>query len=189
MRRDVAFVTLSAKWARAQTNERTNCTRRAQSVNWSQPSVPYNAQSSKRSAAPTRRSLSLPQSPSPSQLLPCYSRTGIARERGERATARESIEHVLLLFQLCSNAVMPTCSFAAGVGLAALSLRTLPFCLCSCCLFGSQTSPKSAAAQQEGGEFATRGPKMVCILLLLYSLCCLHCLPSHLAQSRRWGAN
>lgn len=35
------------------TNKRTNCTRRAQSVNWSQPSVPYNAQSSKRSA-PTR---------------------------------------------------------------------------------------------------------------------------------------
>lgn len=97
---------------------------------------------------------------------------GSAREGRERGMR----EQLVLLFQFCSNAVMPSCSFAAGVGLAALlSLCTVPFCLCSLLPFWQPNESKVHSSSTAGRRrICNEAPKWSAF----YCCCTLALLPS-----------
>lgn len=90
---------------------------------------------------------------------------------------------MLLLFQLCSNAVMPSCSFAAGVGLAALlSLCTVPFCLCSLLPFWQPNESKVRSSSTAGRRrICNEAPKWsafyCCCTRFVAFIVCLHTWP------------
>lgn len=177
MRRHVAFVTLSDKQTNNRTNERTVRDELRASTDLSQAyrimrRAPNDQQRLHavrcRCLGRRRRRSRCPAIPEQAQHR--------QRERGQRecGVTREQLV-LLLLFQLCSNAVMPSCSFAAGIGLAALLfLCTVPFSLCSLLPFWQPNESKVHSSTAGRRRICNEAPKWSAF----YCCCTLALLPS-----------